>query len=143
MNSCLVLLAHGSKNPNWVKPFEKLASDLKQDVGEEKVFLCFMEHATPSLHQVTQQLFNSGIQHFRVLPLFMASGNHLQQDIPAQIAGLRSQFPELEIELLSPIGEHPLFLDLMHRIAQQCIGDATPLPGLVRLEPLGKTQGIR
>lgn len=128
MNSCLVLLAHGSKNPNWLKPFEKLASDLKQDVGEDKVLLCFMEHAAPSLHQVARQLLNNGTQHFRVLPLFMATGNHLQQDIPAQIADIRRQFPELEIELLPPIGEHPLFLDLMHSLAQQCMCDATPLP---------------
>jgi sirohydrochlorin cobaltochelatase len=128
MNSCLVLLAHGSKNPNWLKPFEQLASDLKQDVGEDKVVLCFMEHAAPSLHQVALQLLNNGARHVRVLPLFMATGNHLQQDVPAQIADIRGQFPELEIELLPPIGEHPLFLDLMHRLAQQCMCDATPLP---------------
>src|SRR5476649_477561 len=126
--SCLVLLAHGSKNPNWLKPFEKLASDLKRDAGEDKVSLCFMENAAPSLQQMAQQLSNNGTQHFRVLPLFMATGNHLQQDIPAQIADLRRQFPELEIELLPPVGEHPLFLDLMHRLAQQYIIDATPLP---------------
>jgi sirohydrochlorin cobaltochelatase len=128
MNSCLILLAHGSKNPNWLKPFEKLTKDLKQDVGANNVFLCYMEHATPSLQQVAQQLLNHGTQHFRVLPLFMASGNHFQQDIPAQIADLRSEFPELEIELLPPIGEHPLFLDLMHSLAQQCIRNITLLP---------------
>jgi sirohydrochlorin cobaltochelatase len=128
MNSCLVLLAHGSKNPNWLKPFEKLVTDLKHDVGEERVLLCFMENAAPSLPDAARQLLKRGTQHFRVLPLFMATGNHLQQDIPAQIEGIRSQFPELEIELLPPIGEHPLFLDLMHRLAQQCVVDAAPLP---------------
>lgn len=128
MNSCLVLLAHGSKNPNWLKPFEKLASDLKREAGEDKVLLCFMENAAPSLPDAARQLLDRGTRRFRVLPLFMAAGNHMHQDIPAQIAEIKEQFPQLEIELLSPIGEHPLFLDLMHRLAQQCIADAPPLP---------------
>ncbi len=124
--SCLILIAHGSKNPNWLKPFEKLARDLKQDVGEDKVFLCFMEHAAPPLSQVAQQLADSGTRHLRVLPLFMATGNHLQQDIPTEIADIRRQFPELDIELLPPIGEHQLFLDLMHKLARQCVSNTTP-----------------
>ena len=120
-NSCLVLLAHGSKNPDWVKPFEKLARNLKQDVGEEKVFLCFMEHAVPPLQQIAQQLAQNGMRHLRVLPLFMASGNHFHEDIPSQIAGVQAQFPHLNIELLAPIGEHPLFLELMHKLARESV----------------------
>lgn len=120
-NSCLVLIAHGSRNPKWLKPFEQLARDLKNDVGEENVFLCFMEHAEPPLQRVVQEVAIRGKRKLRILPLFMATGNHLQQDIPGQIAGIKKQFPELEIEVLPPIGEHPLFLELMQRLARQCV----------------------
>ncbi len=125
MNSCLVLLAHGSKNPNWRKPFEKLVSDLKLDVGEENVLLCFMENAAPSLHDAARYLHTRSTKHIRVLPLFMAAGNHLQQDIPTQMEGIKSQFPEFDIEILPAIGEHPLFLDLMRTLARQCVVDST------------------
>jgi sirohydrochlorin cobaltochelatase len=118
-NSCLILLAHGSKNPQWAKPFEKLVCELKHEVGDGKVFLCFMENAEPSMHQVAKGLAENGTRHLRILPLFMATGNHLQQDIPAQVAAVRTELPELTVELLPPVGEHPLFLELMHKLARE------------------------
>jgi sirohydrochlorin cobaltochelatase len=130
-NSCLVLLAHGSKNSHWKKPFEKLACDLKREVGEDKVFLCFMEHATPgyrvgqpSMGQVVKELADSGMRHLRILPLFMASGNHLREDIPTEVAAAQAESPQLSIELLPPIGEHPLFLELLRKLARESVSTA-------------------
>jgi sirohydrochlorin cobaltochelatase len=120
-NSCLVLIAHGSRNPNWAKPFEKLTNELKQDVGEDKLFLCFMENSTPSVEEVFRQIVERGICRVRVLPLFMASGNHFREDIPTQIARVTSGVTNLEVELLPPIGEHPDFLELMRKLARQSV----------------------
>ncbi|MBM3890936.1 MAG: cobalamin biosynthesis protein CbiX [Verrucomicrobia bacterium] len=115
-DDCLVLIAHGSKNPQWVAPFQKLADDLRQDAGEDRVFLCFMENAEPSLHDVTRQIVAAGARRFRLLPLFMAKGNHFLHDLPAEIERLRREFAGLEIELLPPIGQHEAFVKLMHRL---------------------------
>ncbi|MBI4023578.1 MAG: CbiX/SirB N-terminal domain-containing protein [Verrucomicrobia bacterium] len=120
--TCLVLIAHGSKNPRWTAPFQKLAEDLGREVGQDKVFLCFMELAQPSLQEVAARIVQGGTSHFRLLPLFLASGNHLDHDLPAQVEDVKRQLPGLEIEMLPPIGQHPMFATLMRQLARECVG---------------------
>ena len=115
-NTCFVLLAHGSKNPEWAAPFRKLTANLRKDLGEDAVYLCFMENAEPGLMQVAREIMKTGVRKYRLLPLFMAKGAHFHEDIPATMAEVKAAFPELESELLEPIGLHPLFFELMGKV---------------------------
>ena len=117
----LVLLAHGSKHRQWLEPFERLADDLRLDVGRDNVQLCYMEIASPTLMDIASALAATGISKCRVLPLFMAAGTHLSADVPEHVARIQKRFPGLEIELLPPIGQHPLFLKLMHQLAKETV----------------------
>jgi len=116
INTCFVLLAHGSKNPEWAAPFRKLTANLRKDLGEDAVYLCFMENAEPGLMQVAREIMKTGVRKYRLLPLFMAKGAHFHEDIPACMAEVKAAFPELESELLEPIGLHPLFFELMGKV---------------------------
>jgi sirohydrochlorin cobaltochelatase len=116
--SCLLLLAHGSKNANWLIPFQQLTEGLKKDLGENCAHLCYMEIASPTLEEMAQQLYTEGIRHVRLLPLFLAKGSHLCEDVPAQLAQLKTQFPDLAIDLLPPIGENPQFAESMHSVVK-------------------------
>lgn len=115
-NTCLVLLAHGSKNPEWAAPFRQLTSDLRKDLGDDAVYLCFMENAQPDLAAVAREIMKTSVRKYRLLPLFMAKGAHFHEDIPAKIAEVKAALPELDAELLEPIGLHPLFLELMRNV---------------------------
>jgi sirohydrochlorin cobaltochelatase len=116
--NCLVLIAHGSRNANWTAPFEKLVTDLKSEVGENRVYLAYMEHSNPTLFDIAAEIVQAGIYHFRLLPLFMSSGNHLVQDLPQQVEEAQSQFPGLKIMLLPPIGQQPSFFEFLRTIAK-------------------------
>jgi len=115
-NTCLVLLAHGSKNPEWAAPFRKLTADLRADMGDAAVYLCFMENAEPGLMEVAREIMKTSVRKYRLLPMFMAKGAHFHVDIPAAMAEVKTTFPELESELLEPIGLHPLFFELMGNV---------------------------
>ena len=52
-----------------------------------------------------------------MLPLFLAAGAHVGEDIPRQIAACQESFPQVKIELLQPIGEHPCVKELFREIA--------------------------
>jgi sirohydrochlorin cobaltochelatase len=114
-------MAHGSKNANWLVPFRQLTDGLKQDLGETAVQLCFMEFASPTLEEMAQQLYEEGARHVRLLPLFLAKGSHLCQDVPAQLAQLKTKFPDLVIDLLPPIGENPQFAESLHNVVKAYI----------------------
>ncbi|XHR30190.1 MAG: sirohydrochlorin chelatase [Chthoniobacteraceae bacterium] len=113
--TALVLMPHGSRNLEWIEPFEKLARTLNAELGA--VYLAYMEINPPTLMEVARAIMATPIRRYRLLPMFFAKGSHFFVDIPKQMAEVRAAFPELEGELLDPIGLHPLFTDLVRQVA--------------------------
>src|SRR5271165_3688877 len=91
---CLILLAHGSNDPRWRAPFQRIALELEQDLGRGKVRLAYMEFIGPTLMEVVRECVGQTVLNLRVLPLFMAAGGHLAKDIPEQVEEVRRQFPQ-------------------------------------------------
>jgi sirohydrochlorin cobaltochelatase len=117
----LVLLAHGSRNPNWRAPFDDLLAALRKEAGADRVHLAYMQMATPSLSDVVRALASKGAQTIRILPLLMSGGNHAHEDIPAEVAALRAEHPGLAIEILPPIGTHLRFRAMMQELVRESL----------------------
>lgn len=113
----LVLLAHGSRDPRWREPFEKIFLKSRRD--SDRVKLAYMEFVSPTLFQIAEELDREQVKHWRVLPLFMAAGAHLATDVPEQLAQIRAMYPEMKIDLLAPVGEDPRITSLLSRIIQE------------------------
>jgi sirohydrochlorin cobaltochelatase len=116
-DSRLVIFAHGSQDSRWRLPFEQLTASLTERLGADKVRLAYMEFVHPSLADVVREAAGDGKLHLRVLPLFLAAGAHVAEDIPRLIADAQAVFPQVKIELLKPIGEHPRVKALFREIA--------------------------
>ncbi len=112
--TALVLLAHGSKDPRWREPFERIYLQTRRDFDSAK--LAYMEFAGPTLMEVAAECVREGRKRLRVLPLFMASGAHLATDVPNLVREVRAWYPELQVEVLPPIGEDPRMVSLMREI---------------------------
>lgn len=119
-DSCLVMIAHGSKNPLWREPFEQLLKDLRNAGGNDNVYLSYMQLAQPSLEEIIEQVTAAGKHRIRILPMLMAGGNHFHEDIPLEIARLRAKHPGMQIELMPPIGCHPRFIAMMQELVKEC-----------------------
>jgi sirohydrochlorin cobaltochelatase len=124
MRTCLILLAHGSPDPRWRAPFEKLAATLKAELGAGRVKLAYLDYAAPSLEDVAGELAREGEGQcrLRILPLFMSGGGHVAQDIPALVAALGWKYPEIEAEVLPPVGEDPRVVAAIGGIAAEALG---------------------
>ncbi len=112
----LILIAHGSRDPDWRLSLEELRTSVDTGCPSEKVRLAFMQFAGPELREVVQEGLSQGVQHFRLLPLFMSSAGHVEKDIKPMVAELEGVFPQATLELLTPIGENPLFQGLVQAI---------------------------
>src|SRR5512139_2718070 len=114
----LVLFAHGSRDPRWRAPFERLAADLAAELGPDRVRLAYMEFVGPTLAEVAAEDARDGVARLRLMPLFLSAGAHVAQDIPQQVGAARQAHPALRIEVMGPVGEHPRFVALVRELAR-------------------------
>jgi len=115
-SECLVLLAHGSKDPRWRIPFERIVDAVQGQSGKTKVRLAYMEFIEPTLMDVARECVGQQILRLRILPLFLSIGAHLVTDVPEQVNQAKAQFPQLEVDVLSPVGEDPRLAGLIQQI---------------------------
>lgn len=111
-----ILLAHGSRDPLWKATFEALTEPTVR--GRWDIGVAYMELCGPSLHDVALEAVRNGTTHFRVIPLFLATGKHLREDIPAMLDALSREL-ERPFNLTPPVGEHPVLAQAIYDIVTE------------------------
>ncbi len=117
MTRAIVLFGHGSRDPLWRAPMDAVAQRLAQRSPEAAVRCAFLELAQPDLATAVGELVSAGTTQVTIVPMFLGAGRHVREDLPVLIDGLRRDHAGLAIDLLAPVGEHPLVLDLLASIA--------------------------
>lgn len=117
----LVLFAPGSEESRVRKPFEELAEGLRNELGKGQLRLAYIHSASPSLAEVAKEAADDGVSRLRILPLLLAPGGPLEKEIPEQAAVVRAQVPQLTVEVLPPVGEHPRMRTLLHALAREAV----------------------
>jgi sirohydrochlorin cobaltochelatase len=118
--TCLVMIAHGSRDPRWREPFERLHATIRRTTSKS-VKLAYTEFISPSLFDCARDAVAEGATQIEILPVFIAGGAHVSTDIPEQAQQIRDQFPELEVNVLPPIGEDRRMFSLMCEIVREKI----------------------
>jgi sirohydrochlorin cobaltochelatase len=113
----LVLYAHGSTDPRWRAPFERLLGEVAGVSGPGGVRLAFMESAEPGLEAVAREAAGDGVERLVVLPLFLASGVHVERDVAGKAEAIRGAHPGLAVDVLPPVGEDERLLATLREIA--------------------------
>ena len=107
MKQSIVLVAHGSRDPQWSRPFERLAAALEKRLPAVAVALCYLEHG-PSLEEALAAVVAKGAGAIRVVPVFLGAGGHVKEDIPKLVAAAH---PTVPVTVDSPIGEQAQVID--------------------------------
>jgi sirohydrochlorin cobaltochelatase len=109
----IVLFAHGSRDPAWGEPVQKLAGIVARRDPEASVVTAFLEHFPPPLEDAVATLAARGVADITVVPVFIAQGGHLKQDLPRIVAAIRETHPGLSIRLAPAMGENNAVLEAM------------------------------
>jgi len=104
----IVLLAHGSKDPEWSRPFERIATLLREKQPAVCIGLAYLEHG-PALEEVVTALVAKGAGSIRVVPVFLGQGGHVKQDLPRLVAQSSRQGVQLTLD--KAIGEQPQVIE--------------------------------
>jgi sirohydrochlorin cobaltochelatase len=110
MSSAIVLFAHGARDPEWAQPFEKIRNHIQDRLPDTPVLLAFLELMQPTLADAISKLDQLGTRHITLIPMFLARGGHLKQDLPKLIAHIQAQHPKLTLHLSPAIGEVEVIL---------------------------------
>jgi sirohydrochlorin cobaltochelatase len=103
----IVLVAHGSRDPEWSRPFERLAAALEKRLPAVAVALAYLEHG-PSIDEALAALVAKGAGAIRVVPVFLGAGGHVKDDIPRLVAAAN---PPVPVTVDPAIGEQAGVLD--------------------------------
>ena len=104
MKEGIVLFAHGSRDPEWSRPFEQIALSLKKQLPAVAVALAFLEHGA-SLDEAVAALIAKGAASIRIVPVFLGQGGHVKEDLPRIVADAQRAFTGVKLVLEKPIGE--------------------------------------
>jgi sirohydrochlorin cobaltochelatase len=109
-DQAIILFAHGARDPEWAAPFGIIKQQLQAARPEMLVELAFQDFMEPSLDAAVAQTVAQGAKRIVLVPLFMAQGGHLKQDLPLLVGKIREQHPQLELQVMPAIGDAPEIL---------------------------------
>jgi sirohydrochlorin cobaltochelatase len=116
----IVLFAHGARDPEWARPFQRIRALVEQRLPSVPLRLAFLEAMQPDLAHAIDELAAQGSTHVSIVPLFMAQGGHLRQDVPRLLETIRQRHANITLTLGSPIGEVDAILQ---QIAQWIVAE--------------------
>ena len=117
MKRGIVLFAHGARDPDWALPVRRLADLVANRDADFVVEIAFLEHMTPPLELAIANLAKRGARDVTVVPVFIAQGGHLKQDLPRIVDAIRRTQPKMVIRLAPPMGESDAVLEAMAAFA--------------------------
>lgn len=113
----LLLFAHGSRDPRWAEPFERLRDRLA--ARGVLVELGYLELMQPDLGGAARRLLARGAAAVRVVPVFLGEGSHVRRDLP-QHAAAASAALAIPIALSPAVGESE---DVLEALALYCLAE--------------------
>lgn len=103
--TALVLFAHGSRDPEWASPLQRVCALVRAQAPALRVELAFLEFIAPSLQDSAETLLAEGFERIVVVPMFIARGGHLKRDLPQLLDELRVLYPQTRFEQAAALGE--------------------------------------
>ncbi|MFY9329483.1 MAG: CbiX/SirB N-terminal domain-containing protein [Georgfuchsia sp.] len=109
----IVLFGHGSRNPDWAKPFHAIQEAILSLSPCTLVKLAFLESMRPTLDEAVDELAKCGADEIDIVPVFLATGGHVAKDLPQLAANAMVRHPHIAIAVAAPAGESGLVIDAM------------------------------
>jgi sirohydrochlorin cobaltochelatase len=119
IKTAIVLLAHGSRDPQWSAPIEAVARRARDMDKHATVRCAYLEHTEPTLGTCVADLYAQGYTDIHILPLFLGLGGHVRQDLPRLNNLLRAEHPGLRLHWQSAAGEQAPVTELLAQLALQ------------------------
>ncbi|MEM7151829.1 MAG: CbiX/SirB N-terminal domain-containing protein [Myxococcota bacterium] len=97
--TAIVLIAHGSPDPDWRRPIDAMAERLRERCSAE-VLTAYLGFLEPDLSTAVADLAARGHTDVLVLSAFLSpGGKHIKRDIPELFATVAEANPGMNLQL--------------------------------------------
>lgn len=126
--TAVVLVAHGSPDPDWRRPIVALAERLRERAPGRAVVVAYLGFLEPTVAQAVAQLGAQGHRHVLVLSAFLSpGGRHIKEDVPRLVAEQAALHPHLRIELRpGALGAEPEVVEALADAAARALREPGP-----------------
>ncbi len=108
----VVLAGHGTRDQEGVKEFEQMVELLREQLGGRPLHHGYLEFSQPTIAEAVRASIKAGAKKLVVVPALLFAAAHAKNDMPAELNGLRQEFPQIDIHYGAAMDLHPLLLDL-------------------------------
>lgn len=122
----IVVLGHGSRAPQAGELLEWVARKLGERLACP-VMAASLQFNRPNLEECCHRLAEAGASRIVVAPYFLFKGNHMQQDIPGELAALEKQLPGVRIILADPLGADERLVEVIRQRVAEAAGTEAEL----------------
>ena len=117
MSAAIILFAHGSRDPLWRRPLERVAERIRTQAPDTRVVCAYLELTEPDLISAASALIADGVKAIRIVPMFLGVGKHAREDLPVLFSELETAHPGVRFTLQPAVGEDERLVNLLSHIA--------------------------
>lgn len=111
----ILYVAHGSRVKAGIDEALRFIDQVKSRVAVSIQEVSFLELAEPTILQGVAQCVQQGATKIAVAPILLLTANHLNQDIPAEIAEAKKQFPYVTFTIGDAFGVDDRLVETLHQ----------------------------
>ena len=101
----VLLLAHGSRKPQWRRPFISMLASMRELAPDVAAELAYLSGSDPDFAMAFDDLVRSGVKTVTVVPMFLAAGGHVTTDLPLLVEAAMKRHPAVTVAVTAAIGE--------------------------------------
>jgi sirohydrochlorin ferrochelatase len=118
----VLLVGHGSREPNGTEEFLQTAALVQRVCGPTPVEPCFLEFAAPTIEAGFRNLMQRGVRQVVVVPALLFAAGHAKRDIPHEVARVAAEYPQVQVRQTSHLGTHEKLLELSRQRFLEALG---------------------
>ncbi|MCT2536503.1 sirohydrochlorin chelatase [Aquibacillus koreensis] len=119
----IVYVGHGSRAEARNKEFIQFMDMVYPQIPVDVQTYAFLELAEPSITDAVTDCIRKGATRVTVVPILLLSGIHVVEDIPNEIAEICSQYPNIDIDQVGPLGADEVVVNVLKARLDEAIGE--------------------
>ena len=108
--TAVMVCGHGSRDPEAIREFERLAGALRTRLEEHDVETGYLEFARPIIREGLDALKRKGARRIVAVPGMLFAAAHVKNDLPWEINSFAAENPGIEVRFGRELGIEPKLL---------------------------------